>query len=72
MYGVLLQIACGSDHTLAVSQEGHAYAFGDNSLGQLSGKRNMGVHHKDFDPKQWIVKSEQGADLLFSKVRCAV
>lgn len=65
---MLPQIACGSDHTLAVSQEGHAYAFGDNSLGQLSGKRSMGFLTKDLDPQQWIIKNADGADLLFSKV----
>ena len=48
------------------SQEGYvhegyvyAYAFGDNSLGQLSSDRIMGVQTKGRDPKQWIVKDEE-------------
>lgn len=63
-----LQIACGSDHTLALSQNGHAYAFGDNSLGQLGREGAMGVQTKDLDPQQWIIKDEEGADLQLAKV----
>lgn len=65
-----MQIACGSDHTLAVSCEGHAYAFGDNSLGQLGCQGNMGVQCNDLDPQQWIIKDEEGSNLVFSKVTC--
>lgn len=63
-----MQIACGSDHTLAVSREGLAYAFGDNSLGQLGCQGSMGVQHHDRDPQQWIIKDGEGSNLLFSKV----
>lgn len=61
------QIACGSDHTLAVCQDGHAYGFGDNSLGQLGSPATQSPA-KDLDPQLSIIKDEDGADLVFSKV----
>ena len=53
---VYQQIACGSDHTLAVSQDG------------LLGCPATQPHSKDLDPQLSIIKDEDGADVLFSKV----
>ena len=33
--GRVIHVACGQDHTIAVTDEGHAWSFGRNSFGQL-------------------------------------
>ena len=63
-----LQVVCGLDHTLALSQTGKAYAFGDNSLCQLGRVGNMGVQTPDTTPDSWIIHDEDRAPILFTKV----
>lgn len=63
-----LQVMCGLDHTLALSQTGKAYAFGDNSLCQLGRVGNMGVQTPDTNPDNWIIHDEDHAPILFTKV----
>ncbi len=62
------QVACGLDHTLAVAQNGQVYAFGDNSLCQLGRAGGMGVQETSADAAAWIVRDEEGADIIFTKV----
>ncbi|CAF1551114.1 unnamed protein product [Didymodactylos carnosus] len=47
----VLQIACGDQHTIIVTQSGRAFAFGDNSSGQL------GLGHNDKVDKVSCIKS---------------
>ena len=50
------QVACGDDHTLALSRDGSLFAFGDNSLGQLGSKRSSGTASSDV--LRWLVRNE--------------
>ncbi|KAL3146508.1 hypothetical protein ABBQ32_000759 [Trebouxia sp. C0010 RCD-2024] len=62
------QVVCGLDHTLALSQSGIAYAFGDNSLSQLGRAGNMGVQTPDITPHDWIIHDEESEPIHFTKV----
>ena len=66
-----LQVVCGLDHTLALSQAGRAYAFGDNSLCQLGRAGNMGVQTPDTTCQDWIVHDEDREPICFTKVNVA-
>lgn len=60
---------CGLDHTLALSQTGTAYAFGDNSLCQLGRVGNMGVQTPTTTTADdWIIHDEDHEPILFTKV----
>ena len=63
-----VQVVCGLDHTLALSQTGVAYAFGENSLCQLGRVGNMGVQTPDTTPHDWIVYDEDHQPIHFTKV----
>lgn len=63
-----VQVVCGLDHTLALSQSGIAYAFGDNSLSQLGRAGNMGVQTPDITPHDWIIHDEESEPIHFTKV----
>ena len=64
----MVQVVCGLDHTLAVADNGKAFAFGDNSLHQLGRVGSMGVQPSSADVDTWIVRDEDGADIEFAKV----
>lgn len=63
-----LQVVCGLDHTLALSQAGRAYAFGDNSLSQLGRAGSMGVQTPDTTCQDWILHDEDHEPIHFTKV----
>lgn len=63
-----VQVVCGLDHTLAVSQTGVTYAFGDNSLCQLGRVGNMGVQTPSTTPHDWIIHDEAHEPIQFTKV----
>eukprot|EP01127_Copromyxa_protea_P023259 TRINITY_DN8666_c0_g1_i2.p1 TRINITY_DN8666_c0_g1~~TRINITY_DN8666_c0_g1_i2.p1 ORF type:complete len:425 (+),score=70.37 TRINITY_DN8666_c0_g1_i2:36-1310(+) len=45
-------VSCGSDHTLALTEDNKVYAFGNNEMGQIGRKRKISftekLHHLDF------------------------
>ncbi|KAK8730690.1 hypothetical protein OTU49_007871 [Cherax quadricarinatus] len=54
-----LQIACGSNHTLALTSDGDLYSWGQNNMGQL------GLGHKEGPQKEpALVKSLVGSPLV--------
>lgn len=61
------QVACGDDHSLALSTDGSLFAFGDNSLGQLGSKRPLGTASSDV--LRWLVRNEHHQLLRCRKVR---
>lgn len=60
------QVACGDDHSLALSTDGSLFAFGDNSLGQLGSKRPLGTASSDV--LRWLVRNEHHQLLRCRKV----
>ncbi|XP_045600512.2 LOW QUALITY PROTEIN: probable E3 ubiquitin-protein ligase HERC4 [Procambarus clarkii] len=54
-----LQIACGSNHTLALTSDGELYSWGQNNLGQL------GLSHKEGPQKEpALIRSLVGSPLV--------
>ena len=66
--GFPLQIACGLDHTLALSQSGQAYAFGDNSLCQLGRTGSKGLLGPNTVAADWVIRDEDREIIHFTKV----
>lgn len=64
-----LQVVCWLNHTLALSQAGGAYAFGDNSLCQLGRAGSMGVQTPHTTSQDGIVHDEDHEPIHFTKVK---
>ena len=65
-----MQVACGADHTLAVTTDNQLLSFGDNSLQQL-GRRTEeppGIHTSPPEPSSWVVTHADGTNYPVSKV----
>ncbi len=68
-----VQVACGADHTLAVTSDNQLLSFGDNSLQQLGRKADevRGADSRQADgenPESWVVRTAEGMALPVAKV----
>jgi X-linked retinitis pigmentosa GTPase regulator len=61
---VIKSISCGQSHTAFISDSGHLYVMGDNSVGQL------GVGEKGLKAKNTPTLVESLADYFVSQISC--
>jgi alpha-tubulin suppressor-like RCC1 family protein len=73
----IIAISCGGEYSMALTDCGHVYSWGDNQFGQLGLEESEETYNmfrtrrlKEIKPKLIKVKSESNPNVFITKISC--